>query len=86
MAQYETTPNPVARVGVADVFSSAALDTREDSVNHSARQVVVSSSSIPSIDRSMIGPRHHLLWLVRRARVSLAHASALAEANSFGRA
>jgi hypothetical protein len=70
MARYEATPSPVARVDVADVFSSAALDIREDSATTTARQGCTS--------------RHAVVWLARRGRISLEHAAALAEANKLG--
>lgn len=50
MARYDTTPNPVARVGVADVHCSAAIDRREDSANRPTRQVRTPKLSIPSPD------------------------------------
>lgn len=50
MARNGARPNPVARVDLADVFSPAALDTREDSANRPARQVRTSEMSIPSLD------------------------------------
>lgn len=84
MAYNEMRPPLLETGNGLGICSATTPCDPEHSATPLARQVVVSSSSIPSIDRLMIGPRHHLLWLARRARVSLAHASALAEAHGIG--
>ncbi len=85
MARNRSRPATAGQSG-ADLGNRKAPQPSipEYSATGVARQVPVSSPFIPSIDRTTFGPCHHLLWLARRARVSLAHASALAEANSFG--